>query len=166
MTIYLKFQGKIYTSVESTSEFNDMCIVPDTGMFFIANESPKIQTYYIPSLGPAPRWCGFLDNLTEELEELDHETIYDDYKFVTEQELDNLGLSHLKGTNLLRAYMHGFFMDVRLYRKARDVVKPFEYDEYKKKKIREKINEERPKRVQVSLYSKIKFKMYNVCLIK
>lgn len=23
----------------------------------------------IKELGPAPRWCGFLDNLTEELEE-------------------------------------------------------------------------------------------------
>ena len=126
-----------------------MCIVPNTGLMFLANENTKIQTYYIPSLGPAPKWCGFLDNLTEELEELDYETIYDDYKFVTEKELDELGLSHLKGTNLLRAYMHGYFMDVRLYRKTRDVMKPFEFEEYKKKKIREKIEEERPKRVQV-----------------
>lgn len=129
-----------------------MAIVPNTGLMFFANEHTKMQTYYIPSLGPAPKWCGFLDNLTEELEELDYETIYDDYKFVTEKELDELGLSHLKGTNLLRAYMHGFFMDIRLYRKARDVMRPFEFDEYKKKKIREKIEEERPKRVQVPIH--------------
>lgn len=135
--------------METQSELNDLCVVPDTGMFFLANESAKIQTYYLPSLGPAPRWCGFLDNLTEELEEQDYETIYDDYKFVTEKELEELGLSHLKGTNLLRAYMHGFFMDVRLYRKARDVLKPFEYNAYKKKRMREKIEEDRPNRVQV-----------------
>ncbi len=30
-----------------------------------------------------------------------------------------LGLSHLVGTNLLRAYMHGFFVDNRLYNKAK-----------------------------------------------
>lgn len=30
-----------------------------------------------------------------------------------------LGLSHLMGTNLLRAYMHGFFIDNRLYSKAK-----------------------------------------------
>jgi ribosome biogenesis protein ENP2 len=119
-------------------------------MMFMANENTKIQSYYIPNLGPAPKWCSFLDNLTEELEELNYETIYDDYKFVTNKELDELGLSHLKGTPLLRAYMHGFFLDVRLYKKARDIMKPFEYEEYKKKKILEKIKEERPNRVQVS----------------
>ena len=32
--------------------------------------------------------------------------------------MESLGLSHLIGSNLLRAYMHGYFMDVRLYRKV------------------------------------------------
>ena len=44
--------------------------------------------------------------------------VYDDYKFVTKQDLASLGLSHLIGTNLLRAYMHGFFIDIRLYHKV------------------------------------------------
>lgn len=109
-----------------------------------------MQSYYIPSLGPAPKWCSFLDNLTEELEELDYETIYDDYKFITEKELEELGLVHLRGTNLVRAYMHGHFIDVRLYRKARDVAKPFAFEEYKKRKIREKIEEDRVGRIQVN----------------
>lgn len=119
-------------------------------MLLMANETTKMQIYYIPSLGPAPYWCSFLDNLTEELEELNYDIIYDDYKFVTDKELDELDLSHLKGTNLLRAYMHGYFMDMRLYRKARDVMKPFEFEEYKKRKIRDKIKEETVSRVQVS----------------
>lgn len=58
--------------------------------------------------GPAPRWCAFLDNLTEEMESSASQTVYDDYKFVTKQELESLGLDHLLGTNLLRAYMHGY----------------------------------------------------------
>lgn len=123
--------------------------MPDSGMLLTANESAKMQVYYIPSLGPAPYWCSFLDNLTEELEELNYDIIYDDYKFVTDKELDELSLSHLKGTNLLRAYMHGYFMDIRLYRKARDVMKPFEFEEYKKKRIRDRIKEEAVSRVQV-----------------
>ncbi|XP_014206073.1 nucleolar protein 10 [Copidosoma floridanum] len=150
--IWEKDTGKIYTFIEAAeaqSAFNDLCIVPNTGLMFIANESPKIQSYYIPSLGPAPKWCGFLDNLTEELEELDYDNLYDDYKFVTEKELEELDLAHLKGTNLLRAYMHGHFIDIRLYRKAKSVSQPFSYEEYRKKKIQEKIQEERPKRVQV-----------------
>lgn len=48
-------------------------------------------------MGPAPRWCGFLDALTEELEENTKEIIYDDYKFITKKELDELGLDHLIG---------------------------------------------------------------------
>ena len=44
--------------------------------------------------------------------------VYDDYKFVGRSELERLGLSHLIGSNLLRAYMHGYFMDVRLYNKV------------------------------------------------
>lgn len=51
----------------------------------------------LQSLGPAPRWCSFLDNLTEELEETNTENVYDDYKFVTSNELEDLGLSHLIG---------------------------------------------------------------------
>nr|XP_012135821.1 PREDICTED: nucleolar protein 10 [Megachile rotundata] len=147
--IWDRNNGKLYTSIEAQSDFNDMCVIPNTGMLLIANENTKMQTYYIPSLGPAPSWCSFLDNLTEEMEELNYEIIYDDYKFVTEKELDELGLLHLKGTNLLRAYMHGYFMDIRLYRKARDVMKPFEFQEYKKKRIQQKIEETRGSRIQI-----------------
>lgn len=73
----------------------------------MANESPRMQTYFIPSLGPAPKWGVYLDSLTEELEESTTDTIYDDYKFVSKEELADLGLEHLIGTNLLRASMHG-----------------------------------------------------------
>merc|ERR1739848_502424 len=107
---------KTYTSIESTeAELNDICVYPGSGLMFMANEQPKLQVHYIPSLGPAPRWCSFLDNITEEIEETPVTAIYDDYKFVTSNDLVDLGLDHLIGTSLLRAYMHGFFMDARLY---------------------------------------------------
>ena len=31
---------------------------------FLANEGSQIQSYYIPQLGIAPKWCTFLDNMT------------------------------------------------------------------------------------------------------
>lgn len=119
------------TSVEPGTDLNDLCIVPNSGLFFMATEAPKILSYFVPSVGPAPRWCSFLDNMTEELEESTETAIYDDYKFLTADELESLGLSDLIGTNLLRAYMHGFFVDVRLYRKAKSIVEPFNYKEYR-----------------------------------
>lgn len=76
--------------------------------------------------------------------------MYDDYKFVTQKELDEIGLAHLVGTNLLRAYMHGYFMDMRLYRKAKTVAAPFVFDDFKKRKIQERLQAQRASRVNLS----------------
>lgn len=99
--------GKQIAYIESTSSFNDFCTIPDSGMFFLAQEDVKMLTFYVPAMGPAPRWCSFLDNLTEEIESEVVEHMYDDYQFITQKELEELGLEHLIGSNLLKAYMHG-----------------------------------------------------------
>ncbi|XP_057200719.1 nucleolar protein 10 isoform X2 [Triplophysa rosa] len=150
-----KDNGKMFSSIEPQANINDVCLYPSSGMLFTANEDPKMNTFYIPALGPAPRWCSFLDNLTEELEENPESTIYDDYKFVTRKDLENLGLTHLIGSALLRAYMHGFFMDIRLYHKVKNMANPFEYDEYRKDRIRQKIDESRAQRVQLKKLPKV-----------
>lgn len=54
----------------------------------------------------------------EELEAGGQTSIYDHYKFLTEEELKRLNLSALIGTNLLRAYMHGYFVNYGLYKKV------------------------------------------------
>uniref|UniRef100_A0ABI7XFA2 Nucleolar protein 10 n=1 Tax=Felis catus TaxID=9685 RepID=A0ABI7XFA2_FELCA len=150
-----KNSGKIFTSLEPEHDINDVCLYPGSGMLLTANETPKMGIYYIPVLGPAPRWCSFLDNLTEELEENPESTVYDDYKFVTKKDLENLGLTHLIGSPFLRAYMHGFFMDIRLYHKVKLMVNPFAYEEYRKDKIRQKIEETRAQRVQLKKLPKV-----------
>ncbi|XP_005100498.1 nucleolar protein 10 [Aplysia californica] len=141
--------GKHLTAIEPGVNLNQLCTYPDSGLLFLANEAPKILTYFIPSIGPAPRWCSSLDGMTEELEEKEENTVYDDYKFVTRTELEELGLGHLIGTNLLRAVMHGFFIDIRLYHKAKSIADPFAFDKYRKSKVREKIEEERTSRVKL-----------------
>ncbi|XP_016424974.1 nucleolar protein 10 isoform X5 [Sinocyclocheilus rhinocerous] len=150
-----KDNGKVFSSIEPQANINDVCLYPGSGMLFTANEDPKMNTFYIPALGPAPRWCSFLDNLTEELEENPESTIYDDYKFVTRKDLENLGLTHLIGSPLLRAYMHGFFMDIRLYHKVKTMANPFAYEEYRKDRIRQKIEESRAQRVQLKKLPKV-----------
>ena len=110
-----------------------------------------MQAYYVPSLGPAPRWCSFLDNLTEELEENPETAIYDDYKFITRKELVTLGLDHLIGTSLLRAYMHGFFIDYRLYEKAKLIANPFQYEDFRQREIAKKIEEQSGSRISSKL---------------
>ncbi|XP_043935240.1 nucleolar protein 10 [Protopterus annectens] len=155
LKMWNKDTGKIFTSIEPEHDINDVCLYPDSGMLLTANEAPKMNIYYIPALGPAPQWCSFLDNLTEELEENPDTTVYDDYKFVTRQDLENFGVAHLIGSPLLRAYMHGFFMDIRLYHKVKTLSDPFAYEEYRREKIRQKIEETRAQRVQVKKLPKV-----------
>ncbi|XP_055905930.1 nucleolar protein 10 [Eupeodes corollae] len=144
--------GKQTAYVESTSNFNDFCTIPDSGMFFFAQEDVKMLTYYIPSMGPAPRWCSFLDNLTEEIESEVVENMYDDYQFITQKELEELGMEELIGTKLLKAYMHGYFIDARLYNKFKATVEPFAFDKFRKEKIRQEIATERQSRLQIKTH--------------
>lgn len=118
MKIWEAESGKAVTAIEPPARINDATFCENSGLVFLALEQENMQTYFIPTLGPAPRWCSFLDCLTEELEESKTDTIYDDYKFLTLEELKALSLTSLIGSNLLRAYMHGYFVDQRLYRKG------------------------------------------------
>ncbi|KAI6656847.1 Nucleolar protein 10 [Oopsacas minuta] len=137
-----------YVSIEPANDVTNLCYLPNSGLVLMACLDAKMLAYYIPSIGKAPKWCYFLDNLTEELEEDTTPSVYDDYKFVTDQELNTLGLSHLKGTNLLRAYMHGYFINIRLYKRAKSITEPFAYSEYRKKKIEERLEKDRATRIK------------------
>jgi ribosome biogenesis protein ENP2 len=66
--------------------------IPSTGLLLAATDSPTMSAYYVPELGPAPKWASFLDGVTEELEE-DVSTgagkgAYSDFKFVDKKELE------------------------------------------------------------------------------
>ncbi|KAL6738634.1 hypothetical protein Aduo_012161 [Ancylostoma duodenale] len=144
-------EGKPFAAIETENGLNDFCRYPNSGLIFFANEAPRMQQFFIPALGPAPKWCSYLEAITEELEENQSAAVYDDYKFVTKEELDSLSLSHLIGSSVLRAYMHGYFVDRRLYEKAQLITQPFAYEKYKDRKVEStqmKVNKELAVRLQ------------------
>ncbi|CAJ1952162.1 unnamed protein product [Sphenostylis stenocarpa] len=142
--------GEGLTSIEpTTGTINDVCTFPGSGLILLALDSSQIPSYFIPSLGPAPKWCSSLENFTEELDMDGQTTIYDHYKFLTKEELERLNLTNLIGTNLLRAYMHGFFINHALYKKAKALADPFEYEAYIEQQKREKMEAERASRITV-----------------
>ncbi|WKY08631.1 hypothetical protein Q1695_007843 [Nippostrongylus brasiliensis] len=147
LKIWGENDGKPFAAIETESGLNNFCRYPDSGLILLANEAPRMQQFFIPALGPAPKWCYYLEALTEELEETQQATIYDDYKFVTKEELDQLSLSHLVGSSVLRAYMHGYFIDRRLYDKAQLITQPFAYEKYKERKIQDLMHQEREHKV-------------------
>ncbi|XP_030540849.1 nucleolar protein 10 [Rhodamnia argentea] len=142
--------GDGMTSIEPTAgTINDICVFRDSGLMLLALDCSQIPSYFVPALGPAPKWCAYLESLTEELEEGGQTTIYDDFKFVTKEDLEKLNLTNLIGTNLLRAYMHGFFIDHRLYKRAKALADPFAYDAYIEQRKKDKLEAERASRITI-----------------
>lgn len=144
--------GAPYSSIEATAgaDFNDICLYPGSGLMFLANEQPKMQVFYVPSIGPAPRWAKYLDNITEELEESNTATVYDDYKFITLAELQELGLDHLIGSSLLRAHLHGYFIDIKLYKKVLSRAPTNTLENARKDMIKKQLDSRREKRVKLA----------------
>ena len=151
--------GSPWTSIEPAVDLNSVAWCKDSGMLLTANEGRQQHSFFIPQLGPAPKWCSFLDNLVEEMAEDPDDPnafqsqkageVYDNYKFLTMQQLETLTLSHLVGTtNLLRPYMHGYFVAQRLYEEAKMIADPFVWEEQRSKRVKEKIDAERESRIR------------------
>ncbi|KAJ5717833.1 Ribosome biogenesis protein ENP2 [Penicillium malachiteum] len=151
--------GTPWTSVEPAVDINSVAWCKDSGMLLTANEGRQQHSFFIPQLGPAPKWCSFLDNLVEEMAEDPNDpnaftssqagAVYDNYKFLTVPQLRTLNLEHLIGrTNLLRPYMHGYFVAQRLYEEARLITNPYIWEEERAKRVKEKIDKERESRIR------------------
>ncbi|KAB5566492.1 WD40-repeat-containing domain protein [Coniochaeta sp. 2T2.1] len=141
--------GDPWTSIEPIVDLNHVAYVKGSGMLLTANEGKQMHSFFIPQLGPAPRWCSFLDNMVEEMAEETQTETYDNYKFLTIGELKSLSLEHLIGkTNLLRPYMHGYFVASKLYEQARLIANPYVWEEERAKRIKEKIEKERESRIR------------------
>jgi len=131
--------GKSFTNIEPKTDINDFELFKNSGMFCFGCESEKIEIYFVPQIGPAPKWASFLDNITEELEEAKTYSLYEDYKFVTMNELDEIGGKSLIGTKMIKPYMHGYFIDWRLYKKLKQLTEPFDYKKYLTDKREQKL---------------------------
>ncbi|KAF1812134.1 WD domain-containing protein [Eremomyces bilateralis CBS 781.70] len=151
--------GKPWTSVEPAVDLHHVAWCPDSGMFLTANEGRQQHAFFIPQLGPAPKWCSFLDNIVEEMaEDADDPnsfmgqqagSVYDNFKFLTLPQLRELNLDHLIGTTrLLRPYMHGYFVAQRLYEEARLISNPDLWQEQRAKTVQAKISKERESRIR------------------
>ncbi|KAJ0255427.1 Embryo sac development arrest 7 [Hirschfeldia incana] len=140
--------GEGMTSIQPTEGgINDICVFPGSGLMLLALNSSLIPSYFIPELGPAPKWCSPLENLTEEMEETGQTIIYDNYKFVTKEDLEKLQLTGLIGTNLLKAQMHGYFINHHLYKKALAEAGTFDHATYQESEKQKKLEAERIKRI-------------------
>lgn len=159
LKLWDQHDGAPWTSVEPTVDINCVAWCRDSGMFLTANEGRQQHAFFIPQLGPAPKWCSFLDNVVEEMADDPNDPmafsrshvgeVYDNFKFLTLPQLRLLNLDHLIGkTNLLRPYMHGYFVAQGLYEEARLIANPTTWEEERQKRVQAKIEKERESRIR------------------
>lgn len=98
--IWNKNDGKNLTTISppagsESSDINHVHHLPGTGLVVAAVEGTQMGAWYVPSLGPAPKWCSFLDTVTTEMDELEdgkgsseNKGVYEDFKFVDKEELE------------------------------------------------------------------------------
>ncbi|XXG95544.1 hypothetical protein Hte_001808 [Hypoxylon texense] len=163
--IWDELDGETWTSVEPLVDINFVTWCKNSGMILTANEGKPMHSFFIPQLGSAPRWCSFLDNMVEEMAEEVSTDQYDNFKFLTLPELKSLSLSHLIGkTNLLRPYMHGYFVASKLYEQARLIANPYAMEEERAKRIKEKVEKERASRIRGNKKVKVNQKLVDKLL--
>lgn len=107
-----------------------------------------MEIFYVPEVGPAPKWCSFLENITEELEETKNYSVYEDFKFLTHKDLEAIDAVNLIGTKFVKQYMHGYFMEWKLYKKLKALTEPFAYDKYLEDRKRDKMSKLTEERIQ------------------
>ncbi|XP_051197904.1 uncharacterized protein [Lolium perenne] len=155
--------GNNMTSIEpDNGSINDVCIFPNSGLMLLALDNSQIPAHFIPALGPAPKWCSHLDNLTEEMEEKQENTLYDDYKFLTEEEMERLGLSEYKNSDAVRAHLHGYVIRYDLYKKQRAKLDIMDYETLQKEMKKKKLDAQRKSRItQVVKIPKVNRQMFD-----
>lgn len=155
--VWDKLSGENLVSVtppSAATDINDVCHYPGTGLLMAAVEGTQMAAWYVPALGPAPKWCSYIDTLTDEMDGVDvggagtGKGVYEDFKFVDRPELERLGMSHLIGTQLLRPYMHGYFVSLALYERARLLSNPTAYADARDRAIKAKLDKQAESRIR------------------
>eukprot|EP00392_Amoebophrya_sp_AT5.2_P003640 g3645.t1 len=147
---------RLLAAVESDKAvLNDISFYPNSSLLLAAVDDVRVGCYFLPSLGPAPAWCSFLDHMTEELAEQGDKHMYEDHTFVSKEQVTELGAGDLIGTKYVLPYHHGFLMDVRTYERLKRILVEegegksgvFEYEQKLEEKKKELMAEKRPMRV-------------------
>merc|ERR1712118_173342 len=122
---------------KKAGRINDICVWPRAGLVMLGMESPDILPYFVPSLGPAPRWCSFLEGLTERVDLEAYTKSQENYKILTRKDATKLGLFRTRGARSLKAFMHGFLVDKKTHNYETAAV----YKNYDETNTRKKIQE-------------------------
>lgn len=104
------------SAVEPGFALNDFAV--HNGILFLGGDSSEMKTYFLPPLGIIPRWCSYLEGSADDLLETKKSTFFTQYRFVTLENLRDLGLEKEIGT-AARPHMHGYLVHAEYLEKRR-----------------------------------------------
>ena len=78
-----------------------------------------------------------------------YDLLYDEYQFITNNQLREWGIEHLIGTPLLKAYLHGYLISSKLYKDLHNIINPIDYEQYRKDILKKKLEERAPMRIPI-----------------
>lgn len=142
--------------MEPKYRINSFEVFPNSGIILAPNNSPQIGQFFIPALGKAPQWCSYIENLTEEMEEQQKDNVYDEFRFLSKEDLEKVNGGHLIGTKFVKSYMQGFVIKAKFYEKLRAEAQPFDLEEHKKKKLEERLEREMKDKIYVKGTQRVK----------
>eukprot|EP00768_Dysnectes_brevis_P001210 gnl/Dysnectes_brevis/1295_a1451_2400.p1 GENE.gnl/Dysnectes_brevis/1295_a1451_2400~~gnl/Dysnectes_brevis/1295_a1451_2400.p1 ORF type:complete len:489 (+),score=97.48 gnl/Dysnectes_brevis/1295_a1451_2400:78-1544(+) len=137
--------GQLFAVVQPEAALNGLTLCGHSGLILAPQDSTRVGAFYIPALGPAPRWAPFLDALSEERADTAVASQFEEYKFVSRQELGELGLS--ASNKIIRPYMHGFYVPLALYRRAKAATDPNAFARWQREQVTRKVEERRAERI-------------------
>ncbi|GAW79019.1 hypothetical protein, conserved [Plasmodium gonderi] len=145
-----------------TVNINSFTFYKNSGLCFIPCDMQNVSLYFIPYIGIAPQWCNFLDNITEELEEKERyynsnekddeyhtnaNNLFDDYVFVTNEQVEQLNIGHLRGTSNLISYLHGYYIPTKIYADIKSVVEANNLNQVKKAIVQKRLEKKQQMRI-------------------
>lgn len=65
------------------------------------------------------------------------------------EDLEKMNGKHLLGTRFVKSYMHGYIITSKMFDKLKSESNIFSYEQYKKDKLKEKLDEELKNRIYV-----------------
>ena len=102
--------GSLYAVFESKPQINNFKVFQDSGLIVYSSSSAKLGAIYVPTLGPVPKFCQFIENVTEELEDTKTDKQIENMKFVTYDELIAADFKELIGSHKLTPHLHGYLI--------------------------------------------------------
>lgn len=90
------------------------------------------------------------------MEEQQKNNIYEEFRFLSKEDLEKVNGGHLIGTKFVKSYMQGFVIKAKFYEKLKAEAQPFDLEEYKQKKLEEKLEKELKDKIYVKGTHRVK----------